>query len=90
LKEDRKECCEQDQQVLAQAEVFGRDQSYRSISLHQFQESDHNSEGGEKATCGDENDVEKQWKEDDLGDQRTNGAYDNNGKKEMIANEDKQ
>jgi len=75
-------------QVLAQDKGSCGDASYRLISLHQFQESDHKNEGGEKATCGDQNNAEEQRQEGDAKDWRTNGAYDHDGKKETIANQD--
>jgi len=75
-------------QVLAQDEGSCRNASYSMISLHQFQELNHENEGGEKPTCGDQNDTEEQWQEGDAMDWRTNGAYDYDGKRETLANQE--
>ena len=59
------------------------------MALHEFQEEDHENEGGEKATCGDENYVEGQWKEDDADDSTAGGEPEDDERRTTTENEER-
>ena len=63
--------------------------SFRSMALHEFQEEGHENEGGEKATCGDENYVEGQWKEDDADDSTAGGEPEDDERRTTTENEER-
>ena len=59
------------------------------MHLHEFQEEDHENEGEEKATYGDENYVEGQWKEDDADDSTAGGEPEDDERRTTTENEER-